>query len=218
MQAGQTLRDDAGNQVCLFPLPVLHVTQTSSPSSYSHCCGNPFDCVGSSAAANYYAPCDMRLIYAGPAGNGMPRIWQSQRPVRTPSGVTYVCVEFGHDNNPPYSTIGATVRQGQLIGHTGTAGMVTGDHVHIDQARGQNKTLRDYGIVCAGGNECWALADSIVPTSIFYINGTTIIDSMGLKFSTFDGGGPGPDPPDPPGPVIPEFEPMKFFFMTLKRR
>ena len=42
---------------------------------------------------------------------------------------------------------------------------------------------------------------------------------MGLSFSAFDGGDPEPpDPPDPPEPVIPEFEPMKFFFMALKRR
>lgn len=215
MQAGQTLRGDNGLQVCLFPLPVLYVTQTSSPGSFSHCCGHPFDCVGATTAANYYAPCDMRLIYAGPSANGMPRIWQSQQEVITPGGVGYVCIEFGHDNNPPYSAIGSTVKQGQLIGHTGTAGMVTGDHVHIDQAHGTGKTLVDYGIVCSGGNECWALNGSTTPVNIFYINGTTIQQTGGLNFQTYDGGTPGPGPG--PGPE-PEFSSMPFIYYTLKRR
>lgn len=217
MQAGQTLTGDGGLQVCLFPLPVLNVTQTSSPGSFSHCCGHPFDCVGNTTSANYYAPCDMRLIYAGPSANGMPRIWQSQQKVITPGGVGYVCIEFGHDNNPPYSTVGSTVKQGKLIGHTGTAGMVTGDHVHIDQAHGTGKTLVDYGIVCSGGNECWALDDSVQPTDIFYINDTTIINSMGLSFQTYDGGTPGPGPGPGPGPE-PEFSSMPFIYYTLKRR
>lgn len=217
MQPGQTLTGDGGLQVCLFPLPVLNVTQTSSPGSFSHCCGHPFDCVGATTTANYYAPCDMRLIYAGPTANGMPRIWQSQQEVITPGGVGYVCIEFGHDNNPPYSAIGSTVKQGQLIGHTGTAGMVTGDHVHIDQAHGTGKTLADYGIICSGGNECWALDDSVQPTDIFYINDTTIINSMGLSFQTYDGGTPGPGPGPGPGPE-PEFSSMPFIYYTLKRR
>ena len=215
MQAGQTLTGDGGLQVCLFPLPVLNVTQTSSPGSFSHCCGHPFDCVGATTTANYYAPCDMRLIYAGPSANGMPRIWQSQQEVITPGGVGYVCIEFGHDNNPPYSAIGSTVKQGQLIGHTGTAGMVTGDHVHIDQAHGTGKTLVDYGIVCSGGNECWALNGSTTPVNIFYINGTTIQQTGGLNFQTYDGGTPGTGPG--PGPE-PEFSSMPFIYYTLKRR
>jgi murein DD-endopeptidase MepM/ murein hydrolase activator NlpD len=147
----------------------------------------------------------------------MPRIWQSQQKVITPGGVGYVCIEFGHDNNPPYSTVGSTVKQGQLIGHTGTAGMVTGDHVHIDQVHGTGKTLVDYGIVCSGGNECWALDDSVQPTDIFYINDTTIINSMGLPFQTYDGGTPGPGPGPGPGPE-PEFSSMPFIYYTLKRR
>lgn len=215
MKAGQTLRGDNGLQVCLFPLPVLYVTQTSSPSSYSHCCGSPFDCVGTSPQYSYYAPCDMQLIYAGPSGNGMPRIWQSRQQVITPSGTGYVCIEFGHDNNPPYSTVGATVSQGQLIGHTGTAGQVTGDHVHIDQAHGTGKYLVDYGIVCSGGNECWALNGSTTPVNIFYINGTTIQQTGGLSFQTYDGGEPGPGPGPEPEP---EFSSIPFIYYTLKRR
>lgn len=42
MKAGQKLVHD-GHEVCLFPMETMNITQWSSPTEYSHCCGHPFD-------------------------------------------------------------------------------------------------------------------------------------------------------------------------------
>lgn len=205
MKAGETLwTDDNKYQVCLFPLEVMNITQLSGPGSLSHCCGHPFDCVGTTSRYPIYAPVDCHLIYSDSVGN--TRGYQSDKQVQTPTGVSYVCFSFTHDANPPTKT---TFKQGELIAHTGIAGQVTGDHTHIDQAKGQNKQLVDYGVVCKYGNECYALQDSAEPVTIWYDNDTQIINTMGLKFETYKGGHP--EPPVGTGRQMP-------FIYYLKRR
>lgn len=206
MQPNQKLRNKDGVQVCLFPLTVINITQVSAPDSYSHCCGNAIDCVGIGLKANCYAPCDMVLIEVGLPQNGNVRTWQSQDEVVTPKGITYICVSFAHDDNPPYSNIGDKVSQGDIISHTGTTGFVTGDHTHLDQAQGVDKKLISYGITCASGLDCWALKDSIKATDIYYKNSTDILNTMGLDFKNFE---------EPPTPI----EKRKFpFIFYMKRR
>ena len=191
MKAGQTLLAEDGHEVLLFPLSSLYITQTSSPSSFSHCCGHPFDCVGTVLKQSYYAPCTCKLYYANDASVGNSRSWVSVDEVWTPYGLGFVSFQFTHDNSPLYSNIGAVVKQGRLIGHTGTAGFVTGDHVHIDQAVGKNVPMVSSGITCQGGNLCYMLDGSIDPTKIWYMNGTDIRYTDGLTFEEYKGGNPG---------------------------
>ena len=195
MQAGERISYQ-GNQVCLFPLDYLYCTQTSSPSSFSHCCGHPADWIGPSSGYPIYAPCDCHLVYSDNAGN--TRAYSSDSPVWTPSGLSYVTFSFTHDNNPPAAT---SFSQGDLIGHTGTAGFVTGDHTHIDQSLTDNAQLISYGFYCSGGNLCYALDGSDYPPEVFYLSGSeTIITTLGQGFETWD------KPPEPePGGVIAKF-------------
>jgi len=177
MLRGQTAEKD-GYQIALFPMDYLNCTQVSGPDSYSHCCGHPCDWVGPSARYPYYAPCDCHLIYSDASGN--TRGYQSDAEVWTPMGLQYICFSFTHDNTPPdqYS-----FRQGDLIGHTGTAGFATGDHMHLDQAAGAGNTLISYGITCSAGNLCYALRNSTEVTQIFYITGDeAIINTQGMEF------------------------------------
>ena len=212
MKKGQTLwTDDNKFQVSLFPLDVMDITQTSSPDSFSHCCGHPCDYVGTTVKYPIYAPFDCHLIYMDGASVGNTRIWQSDKEEQTPTGISYVCVGFTHDENPPYNTIGAKIKQGQLIGHSGIAGFVTADHTHIDQAKGQNKVLVNSGRVCASGNTCYNIQDSDYPYNIFFDNDTTIVNTMGYTFKEYKGGHPGP------GPSPEDNEGMSIMFY-LKRR
>lgn len=190
MQAGQKLRtEDGKNEVCLFPLDVMDITQTSSPTSLSHCCGHPTDYIGLTSVYPIYAPCSCHLIYQDDVGN--TRGYQSNEPVATPTGIGYVCFSFTHDGSPPTKT---EFSQGELIAHTGVAGMGTGDHTHIDQAHGEGKILVDYGIKCSYGNECFALQDSTYPYDIFYSNDTEIIETLGYVFKEYKGGVIPPEP------------------------
>lgn len=177
-----------GYQVCLFPMETMYITQWSSPDSASHCCGHPFDCaVGGRTDVPLYAPCDCHLIYSDGPQNGNTRIYTSDKKVWTPSGLRQVTFSFTHDNNPPTKT---TFKQGELIAHTGVAGMVTGDHSHIDQTFTVNGTLISYGVTCNFGNVCYALNGSVLPTLFWYANDTVIANDMGYTFSTFKNGKP----------------------------
>lgn len=190
MKAGQKLEKD-GHEVCLFPMETMNITQWSSPSSYSHCCGHPFDnAISGQVRVSVYAPFSCHLIHTYPSGN--TRVYQSDSEVWTPSGLKNVTVSFTHDQNPPTET---QYKQGDLIYHTGTAGMATGDHCHIDQSFTLNAGLVSYGVTCQYGNECYALSGSELPNNVFYVNDTNIVNEYGQEWKTFDGGDvPTPEP------------------------
>lgn len=183
MMPGETMVYN-GYEVCLFPFDWLECTQISGPGQYSHCCGTASDWVGQSGVNDaFYAPFTCTQIYAGPYANGNTRAYLSDNPVWTPMGLSYVVVAFTHDDNPPAAT---HFNQGDLIGHTGTAGYATGDHCHLDQATGTTYNLINSGIVCAGGSTCWYLENGWDPTFIYYLSGNeTIVDTLGQQFQTF---------------------------------
>ena len=84
MKAGQKLEKD-GTQVCLFPMEIMNITQWSSPSEYSHCCGHPFDnAISGQVSVPVYAPFDCHLINTYSSGN--TRVYQSDSEVWTPNG------------------------------------------------------------------------------------------------------------------------------------
>lgn len=205
MQAGETLSYQ-GSQVCLFPMDYVYVTQTSGPSSLSHCCGNPADYIGSYAHYPIYAPCDCHLVYSDNVGN--TRAYTSDAPVWTPTGLQYVTFSFTHDNSPPSAT---SFQQGDMIAMTGTANAPLGDHTHIDQADIANAGLVYYGYSCAYGNPCYALQDSVPPEEIFYLTGSeTIIQTLGLDFDTWD---------YPPEPTPPQSKKSSLWmkYLTIRR-
>ena len=182
MIAGETLTYQ-GYEVCLFPLDYLYCTQTSYPGSYSHCCGYATDWIGTSGTYPYYAPFSCTRIYQDSA----TCVYKNDNPVWTPSGLQQnVLISFTHDNNPPSAT---HYNQGDLIGHTGTAGMVTGDHVHLDQAFSATYTLIDSGLTCTAGNRCYYMDGNVQPYACYYLSGNeTIVDLAGQTFQTWSGG------------------------------
>jgi murein DD-endopeptidase MepM/ murein hydrolase activator NlpD len=108
--------------------------------------------------------------------------------VHLPNGsLDYFCIEFSHDNNPPITTIGQVVSQGQLCYHTGTYGYVTGDHVHtcVGQGHYQGITQR------SSGN--WDLTNRIHYWDGVFVNDTVIRVGYGHDWKIWDG----PVPPTP---------------------
>ena len=189
MTPGQTMTYQ-GSEVCLIPFDWVECTQISGPGQYSHCCGTASDWVGQSGSRDpIYAPFSCSLIYSGTPANGNTRAYVSDAPVWTPSGLTRVVVAFTHDDTPPVAT---HFNQGDLIGHTGTAGYATGDHCHLDQAFSTTYNLINSGIVCAGGSTCWYLQDGWDPTFVYYMSGNeTIVNTLGQIFQTWPGSPPG---------------------------
>lgn len=197
MLAGQKAYKD-GYQVSLFPLDYMNCTQRGTPgdmSSYSHCCtyacdwGDPDT---SSSQTNYpvYAPFDGYLD-ASSATNHRAYFY-STVPVLTPLGHTFVSLELVHDDIAPVS---GYYSQGDIIYHTGTAGNAFGEHVHLDQADGQNEVLTNSGYSCTGSSTgaCWTLPNTKPPYSIFYLTGDeTIVNLRGMIFQTITDYSPTP--------------------------
>ena len=172
-----------GHEVCLFPLDYVYCTQISGPSSYSHCCGHPCDYIGPNNVYPIYAPFSCTKSNFTDTSNG--RIFYSDNKVWTPSGLTYATIYIGHDDNPLSTT---RFNQGDIIGHTGMYGFVTGDHTHMDQTKQIATSTINSGITCSGGNQCWMLPNSAYPYEVFYMSGAeTIVDTYGMNFQTWNG-------------------------------
>lgn len=195
MKPGQTLVNDQGIQVALFPLQNLNVTQRSGQGTLSHCCGHPLDCAGATGTP-LYAPCDCHRVWLNSSG-GHDAIFQSDSEVVTPSGIKKICFSFTHALQVPSAT---SYKQGELIYYTGTAGQATGPHVHIDTSFTISAMLTLQP--CSDGSACYALPDSVECNHVFYINDTNIIQTLGVTFSTFSGGTGGENPVKP-GPTTP---------------
>lgn len=179
MYAGQTLVDEQDNQIALFPLSVMNITQGEN-GSYSHMGSLAIDFIGTTTNYPYYAPFNCTLKWKASDGSGY--IYQSNSPVRWVNGlISYACIYVGHDDNGSY-TVGRQVNQGQLLGHTGTAGNVTGDHVHIEVSVGeyQGMTENSQGV--------WVLVNQVSMRQLFDIRDTTIINNGGYTWSIYDGG------------------------------
>lgn len=169
MRANERLVANDGKEVLLFPLEYMNISQDEY-GGYSHQNILAIDFLGWGANGRvlkcpYYAPCSCRCV--GTTGENN-RIWQSTAEVHLASGATgYVSWVQAHDDNP--LAIGTVLTQGDLLGHTGTTGNVTGDHVHFNFAIG----------VYAGWDSSTnnrQLKNSIHIYDACFVNDTTIIN------------------------------------------
>jgi hypothetical protein len=118
-------------------------------------------------------------------------MYVSDEQVLTPSGVKWLAFLFMHDNNPPSKT---SFNQGELIGHTGTAGFVTGDHVHLDQCLQNSISLVNSGQTCSAGNVCWMVPNGVMPAAAYFTTDETEVQLLGQSFTKLEDYTPGPGP------------------------
>lgn len=198
MRAGQTLRAADGYEVALFPLECLYMSQDEG-GDYSHINTYNIDLLGytyngSSYTRVYnapvYAPCTMKVVaYWGQYGEGGGHavFFESVDKVHLANGqLDYLTIDFGHDPNPPYTTIGAVVNQGQVCYHTGTYGYVTGDHTHTCCGQGhyQGVTTRP------GGHQ--DLTNRIHYWDAVYVNDTPVLQGYAHDWRTWTSPTPPP--------------------------
>lgn len=190
MKPAQKMVDGNGNQVALFPMMYIYISQGEG-GNYSHKGILAIDFLGWGPTGRithcpYYAPCDCKVVYHDYYYN----VWESLNPVVTPRGLQYICFEVAHDDNPP--PLGTTAEQGDLIGHTGTNGHVTGDHVHINTAFGH---YQGFYTVSSGKRQ---LVNSSHIYQTFYVNDTVIRNGYNYKWVKYEGG------------ITPSFKTYKF--------
>ena len=179
MRAGQTLNDGQGHEVMLFPFDEMFITQGEHG-------GYCIDFVGWSPQSGqilkypYYAPCSCSCVAKGTNGDWV--VFNSDNPVLCADGVVRnVCWQQGHDDTP--CNVGDHFNQGDLIGHTGTTGQVSGDHCHYNTAEGHYNG--------------WAntqLKNSMHIYDCCYVNDTNLYAPLTYPWKTYDS----PTPPVPP--------------------
>lgn len=190
MLANQKLVASDGYEVMLFPLEYLYMSQDEG-GDFSHAGTLAMDFLGWNSLGRvlqcpYYAPVSCTCIASTESAN---RIWQSNSQVHLADGsLDYVTWVVAHDNNPP--AVGTSLVQGQLMGHTGTAGNVTGDHLHLNIAKGQYANWEQ-----VPPNNNWQLRNSMHIYDACFVNDTTIVQGYGHSWREWDG----PIPPIPTG-------------------
>lgn len=149
MRALETLYDDNGYQVALFPLEGFHISQNEYGTA-SHRGGELYwatDYLGWNSNGGVhrdpcYAPVDIKLIWKN--ATECVAVWESLNPVHLANGdIDYLTITVYHDNdieNNTYYPIGTIKRQGEEFNKTGTGGHVLGtdpDHVHLETGKGR---------------------------------------------------------------------------------
>lgn len=185
MIAGQRLVASDGYEVALFPMPYMNMSQDEG-GDYSHTGTYNIDFLGWNAngrvyQAPIYAPCTMKVVDVKLTYEwGNTVVFESVNLVHLPNGdLDYLTISFGHDTNPPVTTVGSVINQGQLCYHTGTYGQVTGDHVHacLGQGHYTGFTQRNTGN--------YDLTNRIHYWDGVYVNDTVIINGYSHNWLTY---------------------------------
>ena len=185
MQPLQRLIANDGYEVMLFPLEYMYMSQGEG-GDYSHAGTYQIDFLGWGAFGRvyhcpYYAPCTCQCV-ASTDASANNRIYQSVNQVHLADGTLgIVTFEVAHDNTPPHN-VGDTIVQGQLLGYTGTAGNVTGDHLHYQCARGAYA-----GWEQVPPNNNWQLVNEMHIYDACYVNDTTIVEGYGYNWKVWNG-------------------------------
>lgn len=191
MRAYQTLYDDDGYQVALFPMEYMNISQGEG-GSFSHEGSYAIDFLGWGPNGRVlncpcYAPCDIKCVYASSISY---RIFESIRPVHLANGqIDYLTIWFNHGDHNANIHVGDVFLMGTKCNETGTTGFATGDHSHIIVGIG-----RYQGQMQVGTQGNWTLRNQAHMYNVLYINDTNIINDYNYNWLTFQGGHPEPTP------------------------
>lgn len=200
MQPLERLYDNDGNELCLFPLEYMYVSDANDPPEHHllaidflgwNSLGRVYDCP-------CYAPFSGSVVYTGNDNN---MIYWSTSPVRCADGtLSDVSILVAHSNTAP-AIVGTTFVQGQLWYHTGNyvAGVTSfGDHLHMEVAKGH--------VMWDSGGQ-W-LDNPAHMYNIMYVNDTTLVNDGGFTWQTYT----------QPVPPTPSTTPHRFPWAIYARR
>lgn len=170
MRRGQRLFDGQGNELCLYPLEYMYISngehnQLAIDFLGWNSQGRVYDC-------ECFAPFSGRVVYTG---NDHNMIYWSNSPVRFADGtLDHATVLVAHSMTAPPG-VGTQITQGQSWYHTGNYGYSTGDHLHMEVARGH--VMWD-----SSGNH---LNNPYNMYNMVNVNDTTIVNGNGYNWRTY---------------------------------
>jgi hypothetical protein len=166
-----------GYQLALFPMDVINISQGEN-GSYSHNGTLCIDFLGNTDVYPYYAPCDCECIARDDTNAFL--VWKSSNKVMCADGqIRYITWDCFHDSNPIHS-VGDKISKGDLMGHSGIGGNVSGDHFHLNIIEGSTY----YGFTykpdpALSGTELHIY-------DVFAVNGVNIVNGLGYDWKTSD--------------------------------
>lgn len=136
MKKGQKITK-GGYQLLGFPMEYMNVTQGNNVGT--HLGTNAMDNAGKDTGIDEtIAPCDCHLVAYDTAQNGNAVFLQSDNKVLFRDGtVDYATFMFIHDNYIEDIKRVRNFKQGDTFGDEGTTGYATGNHSHIEVAKGK---------------------------------------------------------------------------------
>ncbi len=161
----------------IYPLKNMRITQGYEEGT--HIDSYAIDDAGKNTnIENVYAPFTgtIKKIYTQDANE----VWlESENPVEYPDGtIDYMTVLFAHDNDISDLYVGKKIKQNEAFYQEGTAGNATGNHCHIECAKGkyiepgwQQNEAGYYNIINAKR-----------PEECLWLNNTNVIDNHGYNF------------------------------------
>lgn len=125
----------SGLQLAVFPIRgTVYLTQ-GNDDDFSHFGSSALDFAKPEKQFDYYAPFDMKCLEVNASFHMIT--WESLEKVKYIDGTEdYVSMYTIHDNEIRWS-VGQTVKKNEFIGKSGTGGQATGDHVHLETAKGK---------------------------------------------------------------------------------
>ena len=150
-------------QLAQHPLDYINISQGEN-GSYSHQGTLAIDYVGTSEMYPYYAPFDCECI--GRNDTEAILVWKSIGVVMCADGIKRELVFRTIHDWDLLANVGDLFLKGELIGHTGSAGNSSGDHLHLD--------------VCEGTT--WDRSRELHQYDVFSVGGVTIVNGLGYNW------------------------------------
>lgn len=182
MLLNQKLHSADGTQCALYPGKTMALTQ-GVDGEYSHTGAFALDDAGEDALIDRdYAPWDMKCVWKDAPGGVNGVNFHTLTPVLCADGVKrHVTYRKIHDNYIGDIQVGQVFKQGEVVGHEGTAGKATGNHRHIHFAEGlltgQGLVKNRFGV--------WELKNEIEPWRVCFTDGTILKRTLGYAWRTY---------------------------------
>lgn len=178
MAPGQKLVDENGYEVALFPTQAMYLTEARNPPEHDVLALDflPRDISGQRISPMpVFAPFSGTIVYTG---NDHNAIFESDNPVHWADGtIAKMRVLVAHSFTQP--TKGAHYNQGDLWYNTGNYGNSTGEHLHMEVARGEGRDWNSSGIGLNNAVHMW---------NALFVNNTVILRGGGYDWKEFKGG------------------------------
>lgn len=179
MRANQRLIANDGYEVALFPCEALYLTPARDPDEHDVLALDflPYDTKGNRITGMLcYAPFSGTVVYTG---NDHNLILESDNLVHAPDGsLQYMRCLVAHSEIAP--TLHAHYRQGQHFYTTGNYGQSFGEHLHMEIACVNNKSLQYWN------NGGIGLYNAIHMWNGLYVNDTILLRAESYKWQTYN--------------------------------